>query len=319
MDTAKNFVYGLVKTAPSPAVSGTTLVLDKTDYGDLFPDPATVGAYNIVIWATASKPLVSNAEIVRVTAKSDNVGADETTLTITRQQEDTSARTIVAGDQIALGVTAKTILDLQAGVLKSWISFTGAYASATSLTISGVDLTAIFKKGVLLKWVDSAGTTFKTGMVVSSSFSTNTTVNVVGSALASGDKNFYYNQLQYASKETFIIAGTFPNSATTDISKTFYVPEDIYVLSADLRVKTAGTGTGSNVVDINDDGTTKFTTKPTVTTGTSDLDNVADNPTTAVAKESLITVDVDSITATTAPVDGYIDLFYYPTSLVSRT
>jgi len=154
--------------------------------------------------------------------------------------------------------------------------------------------------------------------VVSSTFSTDTTITVVGSTVASGDKTFYYGP--FASRQTFIIAGTFPSAATTDLSKTWYNEDAIYVISADLVVKTAGSGTGSTVVDINDDGTTMFTTKPTLTTtGTTDRDNVSDNPTTAVAQYSAITIDVDSVTATTAPVDGYIDLFYYPVSLTSRT
>jgi len=54
---------------------------------------------------------------------------------------------------------------------------TWAYASATSFTISGVDRTAIFTKGTKLRLTQ---TTAKYFYVVSSSFSTNTTVNVTG-------------------------------------------------------------------------------------------------------------------------------------------
>jgi hypothetical protein len=46
------------------------------------------------------QPLSTNAEIVRLTAISTD------TLTIVRQQEGTSARTVVVGDQIMMAITA---------------------------------------------------------------------------------------------------------------------------------------------------------------------------------------------------------------------
>lgn len=55
---------------------------------------------------------------------------------------------------------------------------TWTYASATSFTIAGVDLTGIFRKGTKLKLTQ---TTDKYFVVASSSFSTNTTVNVITS------------------------------------------------------------------------------------------------------------------------------------------
>jgi len=54
---------------------------------------------------------------------------------------------------------------------------TWTYASATSFTISGVDRTAIFTKGTRIKLTQ---TTDKYFVVTSSSFSTNTTVNITG-------------------------------------------------------------------------------------------------------------------------------------------
>ncbi len=96
IDTAANFIYSTVATPPSPATSGTSLVM--TD--DLSSIMAAV-PFNMFVWPTAVGPLSGNAEIVRVTAIS---GA---TLTIVRTQEGTSARTIIAGDQIAEGPTAK--------------------------------------------------------------------------------------------------------------------------------------------------------------------------------------------------------------------
>jgi len=195
----------------------------------------------------------------------------------------------------------------------TWTTFSGAYASATTITVAGVDVTGLMKKGVILKWLSSADA-FKTGMVISSSFSTDTTITIVGSTVEAGDKTFYYGP--FASKETFIIPGTL--AAGTDMSKTWYAPEAVYPLSVDARVKTAGT-TNSTLFDVNDDGTTIIGTKPTIlTTATADLDNVVTAPTTPIAINSLVTVDIDSV-STTAPVEAYIYLFYYPVSLISRT
>jgi len=105
MDARKNFSYGTVATAPSPATTGTSLVLESGQ-GALFPQPSTDGAFNIVVWVTGANPLSTNSEIVRVTARSTD------TLTIVREQEGTTARTVVVGDQVMLGITDKTINDV---------------------------------------------------------------------------------------------------------------------------------------------------------------------------------------------------------------
>lgn len=100
-DAVANFAYSTVATAPSPATSGTSLVV-AAGQGALFP----AVPFNAVVWAFGAIPTSANAEIVRVTARSTD------TLTITRTQESTSARTIVVGDQIAAAITAKTLTDL---------------------------------------------------------------------------------------------------------------------------------------------------------------------------------------------------------------
>lgn len=53
---------------------------------------------------------------------------------------------------------------------------TWAYASATSFTIAGVDLTSVFTKGTRVKLTQTSEKYF---VVASSSFSTNTTVNLI--------------------------------------------------------------------------------------------------------------------------------------------
>lgn len=101
-DAHKNFAYSTVATAPSPATSGTSLVL-QLGAGANFP----AVPFNATIWPTNTQPLASNAEIVRVTA----IATD--TLTIVRSQESSSARTVIVGDQIAAGITAKALTDIE--------------------------------------------------------------------------------------------------------------------------------------------------------------------------------------------------------------
>jgi hypothetical protein len=101
-DAHKNFAYSTVSTPPSPASSGTSLAVATGDVAK-FPAPP----FNATVWPAGTQPLSTNAEIVRVTAISTD------TFTIARAQEGSTARAIVAGDQIAATVTAKTLTDLE--------------------------------------------------------------------------------------------------------------------------------------------------------------------------------------------------------------
>lgn len=88
-----NGAYSTVATAPSPASSGTSLVVAAGTGSRFFAGKATV-------WPANTVPTAANLEVVTIT----NVATD--TLTITRLTEGSSARSIVAGDQIAQGITA---------------------------------------------------------------------------------------------------------------------------------------------------------------------------------------------------------------------
>jgi hypothetical protein len=101
-DAHLNFAASTVATAPSPAASGTSLVV-AAGQGALFP---TV-PFNATVWPAGVQPTTLNAEVVRVTVVSTD------TLTITRTQESSSARTVIVGDQIAATVTAKTMTDAE--------------------------------------------------------------------------------------------------------------------------------------------------------------------------------------------------------------
>lgn len=117
-----NFAYSTVLTAPSPASSGTSLVVQSGD-GTKFP----AASFNATIWPAGQQPTTANAEIVRVTAKSTD------TFTITRTQESTSARTVVIGDQIAATQTAKIFTDIEAAAPNgAWTAYTPTWTGSGS-------------------------------------------------------------------------------------------------------------------------------------------------------------------------------------------
>ena len=101
-DAHKNLAVSTVTTAPSPATSGTSLVVTASE-GARFPAPP----FNATVWPSAAMPTPANAEVVRVTARASD------TLTIVRAQEGTTARAMTAGDLIAASITAKTLTDLE--------------------------------------------------------------------------------------------------------------------------------------------------------------------------------------------------------------
>lgn len=116
LDAFKNLAYSTVATAPSPADSGTELVV-TTGHGGRFP----TAPFNATVWPADEIPTPSNAEIVRVT------GVSTDTLTIEREQESTTAREILVGDQIAASITALTLSTLESNI------------SAVSAAVTSVD------------------------------------------------------------------------------------------------------------------------------------------------------------------------------------
>ena len=129
-DLHANLAISTVVTPPSPASSGTTLTV-TAGHGAYF---AAVPC-NATVWPLVQMPNPVTAEIVRITAR---VGD---TLTITRAQEGTSPRTIVAGDVIAVTITMKTLTDLEAGTNFPNLSTTGL------LTVTGLGLHAFSASG----------------------------------------------------------------------------------------------------------------------------------------------------------------------------
>lgn len=133
LDAHKNFAYSTIATAPSPALSGTSLVV-AAGQGALFP----AVPFNVTIWPIGQQPLTTNAEIVRVTA----IVTD--TLTITRAQEGSAALSIIVGDQIAATITALTFTDIEAQLTGNSVYVVGdlLYAGTTAALSRLADVAA---------------------------------------------------------------------------------------------------------------------------------------------------------------------------------
>jgi hypothetical protein len=128
-----NLAISTVATAPSPASSGTTLIVASGE-GSRFP---TVPFQITVFPSNAGYPTPANAEILTVTARATD------TLTLVRAQEGTSARSIVAGDVVIATVTKKVLEDI-ASVPLTPVLFSGCKATRSSdQAISATTSTAI--------------------------------------------------------------------------------------------------------------------------------------------------------------------------------
>lgn len=117
-DAHNNFAYSTVAVAPAPATTGLSLTVG-TGQGALFP----TAPFNCTVWPTGVNPLISNSEIIRVTAVVGDV------LTIVRAQEGTVARSILVGDQIANTMTVKVFTDIENSIIQS-ISAGAGFATA---------------------------------------------------------------------------------------------------------------------------------------------------------------------------------------------
>lgn len=183
----KNLAYGTVLTAPSPASSGTSLVLNSGE-GAYFPDPSTEGSFYITIFPVSSDPTFTTAEIALVTARSTD------TLTITRAQKSTSARTVVVGDRVIQGIYAEDIMGSNSftggEVPSGTVDGSNATFTLTSTPVSGT--LQLYRDGQLMKG-GGADYTLTTNSIVF------TTAPVTGSVLLAF---YYYSNAATANADT---------------------------------------------------------------------------------------------------------------------
>ena len=129
--------HSAVATAPSPATSGTSLVLTAGE-GARFPSS---GSFDVLIWPTGTSPpswtaglaTGGNFEICRATRSTD-------TLTLTRAQYGTTARSILVGDQVAQPLLPRDLTDIEAASASSGVifQFGGRTPPAGALACDGV-------------------------------------------------------------------------------------------------------------------------------------------------------------------------------------
>lgn len=197
------------------------------------------------------------------------------------------------------------------------IPWTPTRVSNTQFTITG-DYINILTKWTIIKWEES--TNIRCAMVISSSYSSpNTTINIVWDTLASFDSASAKYTFESAEEMKFAIAWWI-GQALTDAANNKTSWKAYRVIWADMSVWTVASTSWNTVIDINKNWTTMFTSKPTLAynsrylTATQTVDNW-----TSLALWDEITIDIDTFTSTTYPVDLYIDLYIFPTYKLSLT
>lgn len=282
----------------------------------------TTNKENTTIDTSTTKYPTVNLLKTGLDAKIDKSLVDAKGDIITATADNTPARLGVGDNGKVLTANSSTATGLEwatpsAGGTSLWTAITGTRASNTTITVA-TDKTAIFKKGMIVRWQESG--VDKVGMVsIPSTYSSpNTTITLCGDTCASIDEGtFKYSVIlgaePYISK--FAYAGTV-GAVATNVMNAYYATEPMRVIGADLQAGTAGT-TNSTTIDINKGGTTMFTTKPTLAT------TVASSPTpftadtaTSLALGDKVTVDVDAV-QTTAAIDLYVQLYLFPSRFLT--
>jgi hypothetical protein len=103
----KDLALGTVLTAPIPATSGTSLVLNSGQ-GTYFPDPSTQGTFYVTACPANEDASMANAEILLVQTRSG-----DTFSLVTRAQKSTGAKSIAVGWRVFQGdyaVDGETLL-----------------------------------------------------------------------------------------------------------------------------------------------------------------------------------------------------------------
>lgn len=191
LDPVKNNVNVTVSTTYD--ASATSIVLSGGE-GAKLPDPSTDGEFNLVWYDSTTYPDPNddpNVEIVRVTAVSTD------TLTVTRNQEGSGASTKNTGSvtyKMGLFLTKKLVDDIDEVVGSGLITLnsvipTPTYVSTTNgvdtISFASVDVTDEFSPGKYVVCSSTAGSNL-VYQVKSSTFSTDTTVELVGETSVSG-------------------------------------------------------------------------------------------------------------------------------------
>lgn len=191
-----------------------------------------------------------------------------------------------------------------------WTDVPGAptRVSDTQFTVLG-DYSRLLSKGTVLVWDESG--TWQAAIITSSSFAVDTTtVNICGCSLSAGFSSMKYG-MEKARTLLIIIPGT-TAVANNPLGGAHRIEVDAYPLAIDYWVGTAGT-TNSLTARVNDDGS-DIGGNASISSGElTDFGNAPTDSTSAIAADSVITVDITAIHATPA-VDLYVRFWYMPAS-----
>lgn len=147
----------------------STLLSSTIEIGATTSPVVTVPTIDVPFYVALDATNVNDAyEVVKITGK---------TATNINHAATTYAHDLT--EEIRIVLPAVELDEMSTSINDGWIADenTWVYASATTFTIASTDLTDVFTKGTKLKCTNS---TTKYFYVVSSSFSTNTTVTVTG-------------------------------------------------------------------------------------------------------------------------------------------
>ncbi len=274
-DPIENFSYGTILVAPSPALSGTEITLQSGE-GDLFPDPGSIG-YNITIYPESTGPLLSNAEIVRVTALVGDV------MTIVRAQEATLAKPIGVGWQVAMAPTRKAMVDIQDAINFPSGVTPGNYTSA-NITVDAQGRVTAAADG------PAAGTVTSVGLAMPSIFSVSgspvTGAGTLTAALATQAANL-------------VFAGPTTGSANTPTFRSLVAADipDLSLVYQPLNAKLtaiAALANASGWLKNNGSGSFSYSTPTKSDVGLGNADNTSDaNKPVSTAQQTALNLKAD--------------------------
>lgn len=167
----------LIVTAPSPAMSGTSLTVTAST-GTIFGS-----LQNAVVCPPGVQPTLTNSEVIRIT----NISTD--TFTITRAQEGSSAISIGVGYQIFNAVTPKVLTDIETIVTTgnaNTVNNIAASVTATPNELLPLDVNATYPQTVLqtttlgYAQITSSITTTSTSLVQATGLSITCTIPTGG-------------------------------------------------------------------------------------------------------------------------------------------
>ena len=126
---------------------------------------------------------------------------------------------------------------------------------------------------------------------------------------------FKYSPMLVSEKKRFAIAGNI-GAVATNVANAWYADKPYHVIGQELSVGTAGT-TNNTTIDLNKNGTTMFTTKPTLATTVAFATTpfTADTAT-ALALGDKVTLDIDAVQSVNAQ-DLYADLIVFESRLLT--